>query len=109
MKTVNTADQLLDLHEESGLSWPEIARALGVSTRQVACWAIGSRIRNLSTLESLDQLSTTVQSLDAHSPAQVREQLMARHGDNPSIFDQLRQRNTDSADRMHYAPLLPGS
>lgn len=47
-----------DIHDRSGLTWEQIARALGVSKRAVLLWVRGGRVnsRNHEALQSLWQL-----------------------------------------------------
>ena len=54
-----TATALLErVHERSGLTWEQIARALGVSKRSIHLWAGGGKLngRNMEALASLDAL-----------------------------------------------------
>jgi hypothetical protein len=77
------------LHEESGLTWDQLARTLGVSRRSVHAWAGGQRVSGRN-LERLSHVYSTVNAIAASSPEDRRHQLFSPRSDmQPNLFDQL--------------------
>ncbi|WP_082958897.1 helix-turn-helix transcriptional regulator [Mycobacterium sp. E3198] len=77
------------LHEESGLTWDQLARTLGVSRRSVHAWANGQRVSGRN-LERLSHVYSTIKEIDASSAEDRRHALFSpRHDMQPNLFDQL--------------------
>jgi len=76
------------LHRESGLTWDQLARTLGVSRRSVHAWAAGQRVSG-TNLERLSHVYTTIRGLNAPTPASRRRLLFAPRGQQPHLFDSL--------------------
>lgn len=76
------------LHEESGLTWDQLSRALGVSRRSVHLWASGRKL-SASNLERLTQVYGVVRELPwSTSSDRLRELFRYREG-MPSLYDEL--------------------
>lgn len=77
------------LHEESGLTWDQLARTLGVSRRSVHAWAGGQRVSGRN-LERLSYVYSTINAIDASSAEDRRHTLFSPRSDmQPNLFDQL--------------------
>ena len=76
------------LHRESGLTWEQLARTLGVSRRSVHAWAGGQRVSGRN-LERLSNVYFTIKRIPADSPSDRRHALFAPHNGLPSLFDSL--------------------
>ena len=76
------------LHRESGLTWEQLARTLGVSRRSVHAWAAGQRV-NGANLERLSNVFATVREIDADSPSARRHVIFTPPAGMPNIFDRL--------------------
>jgi len=83
-------DRVIQLHDESGLTWGQIAKLFSVSRRAVHAWAAGGRM-NTRNMELLALLLTAIQRIPAPDPEARRVHLMAPRGSSPSLFDELRQ------------------
>jgi DNA-binding transcriptional regulator YiaG len=64
------------IHDESGLTWEQLSRALNVSRRSVHLWASGGRI-NARHSEMIMSLAQLVRSAPVHEPSLVRAWLYA--------------------------------
>ena len=77
------------LHEESGLTWDQLARTLGVSRRSAHAWANGQRVSGRN-LERLSYVYSAIKSIDASSAEDRRHALFSPQTNNqPNLFDQL--------------------
>jgi hypothetical protein len=76
------------LHRESGLTWEQLARTLGVSRRSVHAWAGGQRVSGRN-LERLSHVYFTIRRIPADSPSGRRHALFTPRGGLPSLFDSL--------------------
>lgn len=79
------------LHEQSGLTWDQLGRALGVSRRAIHLWARGGRM-NSTNAENLNSLVGIVRELPGTSPAANRAALLASRTGGRSLFDDFRAR-----------------
>ncbi|TFD74874.1 hypothetical protein E3T54_13065 [Cryobacterium sp. Sr8] len=86
------ASLVLALHEESGLTWDQIARLLGVSRRAVHMWGSGGNL-NAQNYESLAKLVALIRTLPGDSPSEKRTALLAPRDSSLSYFDALRRAN----------------
>ncbi|MGW2464207.1 hypothetical protein ACWC2M_35265 [Streptomyces sp. NPDC001761] len=64
------------IHDESGLTWEQLSRALNVSRRSVHLWASGGRV-NARHSEMIMHLAQLVRSAPVREPALVRAWLYA--------------------------------
>lgn len=77
------------LHEESGLTWDQLARTLGVSRRSVHAWSGGQRVSGRN-LERLSHVYSTINAIPAFSAEDRRHTLFSPRFDmQPNLFDQL--------------------
>jgi len=77
------------LHEESGLTWDQLGRTLGVSRRSVHAWAAGQRVSGRN-LERLSYVYSTINAIAASSAEDRRHTLFSPRSDmQPNLFDQL--------------------
>lgn len=95
-----------ELKQRSGLTWGELAGAVGVSTRTVHLWANGAVISaaNAERLERLSEVATLNRGNDARA---TRERLItpAANG-GPSILSQFRTASEPEQTRkLSYFPL----
>ena len=85
----NPQEMVRWLYEESGLTWDQLARTLGVSRRSVHAWARGQRVSG-TNLERLSNVYSTIRGLDANSAADRRYAFFSpRDNNQPNLFDQL--------------------
>jgi transcriptional regulator with XRE-family HTH domain len=77
------------LYEESGLTWDQLARTLGVSRRSVHAWSGGQRVSGRN-LERLSNVYSTIYAIAASSAEDRRHTLFSPRSDlQPNLFDQL--------------------
>jgi len=69
--TPRTADLVIRLHAQSGLTWDQVGRLLGVSRRAVHMWASGKRV-NAHNAELLADLARMVDSAVGGTPDERR-------------------------------------
>jgi DNA-binding transcriptional regulator YiaG len=86
------ASLVLALHQESGLTWEQIARLLGVSRRAVHMWGSGGNL-NAQNYESLAKLVALIRTLPGDSPSEKRTALLVPRENSLSYFDALRRAN----------------
>jgi transcriptional regulator with XRE-family HTH domain len=79
------------LYDRAGLSWEELARALGVSRRAVHQWAVGGRI-NSAHLEVLFALEAEVNRFPFVDRESTRLQLLTPSADGFSPYRRFIQR-----------------
>lgn len=84
-RQISSADQVQLLHSESGLTWAQIARIVGVSRRSVHSWAAGARISS-HHLESISTLLSRVRSIVAGSAEERRAEIF-RVSNKSSYFE----------------------
>jgi DNA-binding transcriptional regulator YiaG len=88
-------DSIRWLHQQSGLTWDQLARLFGVSRRAVHLWATGSRM-NATNSELLAELVNIVDSLPASDSSGRRAALLAVDVTGRSLLDNLRARHSSS-------------
>jgi transcriptional regulator with XRE-family HTH domain len=76
------------LYAESGLTWDQLSRILGVSRRSVHAWANGQRVSG-ANLERLSQVHVSIKRIDADSPIARRHTLFSPQDNMPNLFDRL--------------------
>lgn len=99
-------DLVQSLHDESGLTWEQLAKLFGVSRRALHLWVAGGRL-NSANQQVLTTLIDAVRSLPGGTPGAKRSQLMAPRGGRRSLFDELRamQGSTDMDVNRPAAPI----
>lgn len=103
------------LRRSSGLSWQQIADAIGVSRRAVHYWANGGNISALHR-SRLEELAAEVQQLGYLEPQEVRARLTDPSGEHQSLLERMasghrrdRAPQPTAVDRMFASdPELPG-
>lgn len=98
-----TSDLLAKIHAESGLTWEQLAKLIGVSRRSVHFWSKGGRV-NAVNHEKLNRLNRCIAALRSNSPEGRRQELFAIRGDGGSLFAELKASNEFSSVRLE----LPG-
>jgi hypothetical protein len=83
-----TATAIRRLHEVSGLTWDELARAFGVSRRTVHAWANGSKL-NQTHSERLSAVARLIDSVATDSPPRTRAALHAPTSAGESPYQRL--------------------
>ena len=78
------------LHEDSGLTWDQLAKLFNVSRRAVHQWAVGGRM-NTTNVTRLQELTRVVASLAGSSATDKRSALLApTRPEGRSLYDALR-------------------
>jgi DNA-binding transcriptional regulator YiaG len=85
----STAEAVKFIHDHSGLTWDQLAKAFGVSRRAVHLWAAGKAI-NARHAELVADLVVVVRSLPGSTAAERRTALLRPSTAGPSTYDQLR-------------------
>ena len=85
-----SADLVVELHAESGLTWQQIAKLFNVSRRAVHGWASGGRM-NAPNLERLGVILRAVRAVAAADSEDRRQKLLTPGADSISIYDRLKQ------------------
>ncbi len=78
------------LQQQSGLTWNELARALGVSRRAVYHWAAGRRLSEHHA-RRVEELATLISSIGAVTPEQTRAALVSPSPDGPSQLSRFEE------------------
>jgi transcriptional regulator with XRE-family HTH domain len=86
---VDFASAVQDLRHRSGLTWQELADALGVSRRTVHHWATGGRV-STAHARLIEDLAALVDETAAPSPVLTRERLLAPRRSGPSFLAAFR-------------------
>ena len=94
------------LHVESGLTWEQLGRLLGVSRRAVHLWAAGGRV-NSRHLELLSQLRSIIDDLRAENASQRRMLIFQTRRAEPSIFDAFLRQHTHEEGVVAGTPFSP--
>jgi hypothetical protein len=81
--THGSVDLVVYIHDNSGLTWEQIARALGVSKRSVHLWASGARVSG-KNVEALTGFKALVDSVGGKSPDDRRMALLSSSPDAAS-------------------------
>ncbi|MCY4663143.1 MAG: helix-turn-helix transcriptional regulator [Acidimicrobiaceae bacterium] len=82
------ASRVRQLKEDSGLTWDQLRRLLGVSRRAVHMWAGGGQI-NAKNEERLALLEQIVAALGGRTPTDRRSRLLSPSGRGRSVFQEL--------------------
>lgn len=85
---VAVPEMLRRLRRVSGLSWGEIAQAVGVSRRTVHNWLNGARLADVH-LDRLFELRRAVERVEAGSDQATRDALLTPQANGRSILDDL--------------------
>lgn len=83
---LNSAAQVLWLHRESGLTWDQLARTMGVSRRALHAWASGQRLA-ASNAERVDSIYRVIHSLPMTTKDDRRSALLISTGIEGSTFE----------------------
>jgi DNA-binding transcriptional regulator YiaG len=89
-----TAKAIRKAHEDSGLTWEQLARSFGVSRRSLHLWANGGRM-NAGNVEILMSFADLVNHINAATPSERRAALLAINEDGRSILDSFRSHYLD--------------
>jgi len=100
-----TSDLVRQLHDQSGLTWEQLAKLFWVSRRAVHHWAVGGTM-NGANIRRLNQLLGIVRQLPGSTAAEKRAAIFTPRDNGRSHYDQLLKRS--SADAIN-APLPPES
>lgn len=92
-RVASTGEQVVRLHEVSGLTWDQLARLFGVSRRAIHNWAAGSKL-SARNEEALGQVGALLEERRDFPPAENRTWLLKGRPGGRSIFDELRCRFT---------------
>lgn len=85
----STAKAVRKAHEDSGLTWEQLARVFSVSRRSVHLWANGGRM-NATNAEMLMDFVDLVNHMNAANPVERRAALLALRDDGQSVLDVFR-------------------
>jgi DNA-binding transcriptional regulator YiaG len=85
----STAKAVRKAHEDSGLTWEQLARTFGVSRRSLHLWANGGRM-NAGNVEILMNFVDLVNHMNAATPSERRTALLAINKDGRSVLDSFR-------------------
>lgn len=94
------------LHNTTGLTWDQLARAFGVSRRAVHLWATGGRL-NSTNAEHVNELIGIVRRVQATNPTDVRAALLAPRPEGRSLFDDFRIRTQATPGDVAGTPFSP--
>jgi transcriptional regulator with XRE-family HTH domain len=97
-----TAKAINKAHEDSGLTWEQLARIFGVSRRAVHMWANGARM-NATNAELLMRLIGFLGQMEG-GPDQRRATLLAIGDDGKSALDRFRSQHTNLDRRFDSLP-----
>lgn len=97
-----TAKAINKAHEDSGLTWEQLARVFGVSRRAVHMWANGARM-NATNAELLMRLIGFLDQIEG-GPHQRRATLLAIGADGKSALDRFRSQHTNVDRRFDSLP-----
>lgn len=87
----SAAKAIRKAHEDSGLTWEQLARIFGVSRRSLHLWANGARM-NATNAEMLMDFLNLIEVMDAGSPPERRTALLTLGADGRSVLDNFRSR-----------------
>lgn len=72
---LTSAEMVLEIHDRSGLTWEQIARALGVSKRAALMWARGAQV-SAANLDNLSSLRAVVNEFAGMTVDETRMRLV---------------------------------
>lgn len=104
-ETLSPAASVLAVHNESGLTWDQVARLMGVSRRAIHHWAAGGSL-NAGNEERLTHVLTVIRSLTGTTSRERRRELLAAREGSSSRFDEL-LRSLSHAKPIQVAPYSP--
>jgi hypothetical protein len=88
LATIETAPEILgEIKDRSGLTWDQIARAMGVNRRSVHNW-LSERPMSAEKEENLHTLALVVRTLAGSSQRQTRSRMLDRTG-GESVFERF--------------------
>lgn len=96
------AEQLVELHDASGLTWDQIARYFGVSRRAVHLWVSGGRM-TASNAELLVHLARAVDGVRNLDPA-ARRQALLSSANGLNLVDTERARRSSTGSDINRSP-----
>jgi hypothetical protein len=99
----STAKAIRKAHEDSGLTWEQLARVFCVSRRSVHSWANGARM-NATNVELLMRFVGYLDRLEAASPDERRTALLAIGRDGKSALDRFRLNYSQLRDAFDTLP-----
>ena len=99
-------EEVLWVKENSGLTWDQLGKVLGVSRRAVHLWANGGRM-NETNAEVLRNFAAAVAGRQGGSPDETRAALLARKGGIDSIVDTFRRAQIRGVGETNGAPFAP--
>jgi hypothetical protein len=92
--TDDLAHSVRALHEDSGLTWDQLAKLFNVSRRAVHQWAVGGRM-NTTNVTRLQELTRVVAALAGNGATDKRSALLApARPAGRSLYDDLRAQST---------------
>lgn len=91
------------LHEASGLTWDQLAKAFGVSRRTLHLWAAGARL-NAANSERLHRVLSEVERLPGTTADERRTALLWNSADGVSIYDRWRIELDESRTNVNRSP-----
>ena len=94
---MSTAKVIRKAHEDSGLTWDQIAKVFCVSRRSVHSWANGARM-NAANIELLMQFVRLLDCIKEPSPDGRRAALLAIGDDGQSALDRFRMSQSQLRD-----------
>lgn len=89
LQNSTTGDIVRAIHERSGLTWQQLAKALGVSRRTLHFWANGGSMSARHS-ELLSSFETLVGTYNQEDPGSTRLALLRSQADGISAFDRFR-------------------
>jgi len=90
----SSAQLVLSIHQETGLTWDQMAKSLGVSRRAIHQWANGARL-SAGNLERLQKFYKAVKSLPYANAEEVRVALLAVDASGRTVLERLSLDITD--------------
>jgi DNA-binding transcriptional regulator YiaG len=102
VEEMSTAKAINKAHEDSGLTWEQLARIFAVSRRALHMWANGARM-NATNAELLMRLVVFLGQMEG-GPDQRRAALLAIGDDGKSALDRFRSQHTNIDRRFDSLP-----
>lgn len=96
------------LHDETGLTWDQVARAFDVSRRTAHLWANGSKV-SASNAEAIHAFAALVREAIGPSPVETRAALLAVGADGLSPIDRFRRAQYNATAAVSGTPLSPAA
>jgi transcriptional regulator with XRE-family HTH domain len=86
--TRSLRESVILLRNLSGLTWEQLAKLFGVSRRAVHLWASGGRMNSYHA-ELLGRVLSSVSMIEADTPTQRREMILAPGPDGRTLYEAL--------------------